>query len=203
MVSLAGPVAGFALAGLISVAGPAWWRRSVRASSWSTVSIWVNVVWGVVHLLPVLPLDGGRVMASVELLRAVFDARPDDVPGTELARGLLLIGETDEAVRLADTMRARANTAVVVGRALFRMEPYADAARVDDPSFEHYASPVTAFNGACACARAGRIDNALSWLGRAVEAGFDSLAELDASPHLAAVREQPSYELIRRQPGAA
>lgn len=135
------------------------------------------------------------------LLRAAFEARPGDVSGMQLARGLLQVGEVDERTRLAESMRAGANTAVVVGR-LFQMERYAEAAQVGERSFDHDAYPVTAFNIACAWARAGRIDNAVSWLGRAVETGFDSLAELDASPHLAAVRGQPSYDLIRRQLGA-
>jgi Zn-dependent protease len=64
VVSLAGPVAGFA-AGALAV----WLYRSVGDGSELTriaVSdmIFVTFVWGVFNLLPILPLDGGAFVAS-------------------------------------------------------------------------------------------------------------------------------------------
>ena len=66
VISLAGPAAGFAM-GLFIL-----WLRSalpVRDSLllWVAVQdlLWVNVGWGLVNLLPILPLDGGNVMRSV------------------------------------------------------------------------------------------------------------------------------------------
>jgi Zn-dependent protease len=66
VVSLAGPFAGIVLLGL-----PAWWlTRSATGLSPDARTIlsdvvWVNVAWSVVNLLPVLPLDGGRVSAAL------------------------------------------------------------------------------------------------------------------------------------------
>ncbi|MFN2608650.1 MAG: site-2 protease family protein [Acidimicrobiales bacterium] len=64
-VSLAGPLTGLVLLGL-----PAWWLQHSAgpASTWDTVLravVFVNVAWSGVNLLPVLPLDGGRVSASL------------------------------------------------------------------------------------------------------------------------------------------
>ena len=71
VVSLAGPLTALVLLGL-----PAWWLdHSIEgvSSTWALVVrevFFVNVVWSGVNLLPVLPLDGGQVTAS--LLRRVL-----------------------------------------------------------------------------------------------------------------------------------
>ena len=66
VVSLAGPLAGLVLLGLPAILLD---RSGVELSAtWDMVvriAIYVNVVWSVVNLLPVLPLDGGNVTASV------------------------------------------------------------------------------------------------------------------------------------------
>ncbi|MGZ6087672.1 MAG: site-2 protease family protein [Polyangiales bacterium] len=63
LISLAGPFAGFALGLAVFLATrhmtltdpQLWLRRTV---------LWVNVGWGIINLLPVLPLDGGNVLAA-------------------------------------------------------------------------------------------------------------------------------------------
>jgi Zn-dependent protease len=86
VVTLAGPIAGF-LAALIGVA------LSQTVNSSSTVVkaaiddlIWVNIVWGIFNLLPILPLDGGNVAADLFGMRT---ARAMSVAG---AAGLGLLG---------------------------------------------------------------------------------------------------------------
>jgi Zn-dependent protease len=67
-ISLAGPAAGFLLGGICFVAGPA--LLSTAPSELFTVAyrdlIWVNIGWGVFNLLPILPLDGGHVLVTLE-----------------------------------------------------------------------------------------------------------------------------------------
>jgi Zn-dependent protease len=64
-VSLAGPLVGIVAGGL------GWWFLSTtdlpapsveRFALWSFV--WINLGWGVLNLVPMLPLDGGNIMAS-------------------------------------------------------------------------------------------------------------------------------------------
>ncbi|MEO8436599.1 MAG: site-2 protease family protein [Pyrinomonadaceae bacterium] len=68
LISLAGPAAGFLLGILVLVAGPV-----VLGSSPSRLLavtyfdlIWVNIGWGIFNLMPMLPLDGGNVLLTLE-----------------------------------------------------------------------------------------------------------------------------------------
>ncbi|MFW5875143.1 MAG: M50 family metallopeptidase [Myxococcota bacterium] len=64
-VSLAGPMVGIAI-GLAGLA--ALWSSSLPEESLQRYAllslVWVNLGWGLLNLLPMLPLDGGNVMAS-------------------------------------------------------------------------------------------------------------------------------------------
>jgi Zn-dependent protease len=86
VVTLAGPIAGF-VAALVGVA------LSHAVTSPSTVVsiaiddlIWVNIVWGVFNLLPILPLDGGNVASDL------FGARTARFLSVAGSVGLGLIG---------------------------------------------------------------------------------------------------------------
>jgi Zn-dependent protease len=66
LISLAGPMMGFAfglfvylLARALPLGG------SLFVNALISDLLWVNIAWGVVNLLPVLPLDGGHVMQQV------------------------------------------------------------------------------------------------------------------------------------------
>ena len=96
-VTLAGPLAGFALGGFVlSVAGAFGVEDpSLRIYSDSSVAeyavsivIYVNLVWGLVNLLPILPLDGGNILRN--LLPGTPDqrARAGAVISVALAAGL-------------------------------------------------------------------------------------------------------------------
>jgi Zn-dependent protease len=67
IVSLAGPALGLVLGGLIYAVS--YFVPAVHSSQYVSVVIgdliWVNVGWGVLNLLPILPLDGGRVLIAV------------------------------------------------------------------------------------------------------------------------------------------
>jgi membrane-associated protease RseP (regulator of RpoE activity) len=65
MLSLAGPAAGLALAGLVWLA----WFAVIDASPlllrWAMVFLlWINIKWTLLNLLPIPPLDGGQVLAN-------------------------------------------------------------------------------------------------------------------------------------------
>lgn len=64
IVSLAGPFAGFGLFALCWVADAAWERTDGLVAFMLEQARWVNLVWGLVNLLPVLPLDGGHVLSE-------------------------------------------------------------------------------------------------------------------------------------------
>jgi membrane-associated protease RseP (regulator of RpoE activity) len=67
-ISLAGPAAGFGLAAIVvalarSAAGRVF-DSELGLYAYASL-IWVNVGWGVLNLLPILPLDGGNVLFQV------------------------------------------------------------------------------------------------------------------------------------------
>lgn len=67
VVALAGPAAGFALAALVWASNQAtpWADSNDLASRLYRQLMFINITWGVVNLLPVFPLDGGRVSQEV------------------------------------------------------------------------------------------------------------------------------------------
>ena len=65
VVALAGPGAGFLLAFATWVARGAFVDAGPYAADLLRDLLWVNVGWGIVNLLPVLPLDGGQAMTAV------------------------------------------------------------------------------------------------------------------------------------------
>jgi Zn-dependent protease len=73
-VTLAGPLAGFALGGFVlSVAGafgvadPSLriYTNSTMAEQAVSIVIYVNIIWGFVNLLPIMPLDGGNIVRNL------------------------------------------------------------------------------------------------------------------------------------------
>jgi membrane-associated protease RseP (regulator of RpoE activity) len=97
LISFAGPGAGFVLYGLVLL-----FRHLIERSAWfENLSLevqfrvvyfiiqmeWINLVWGLVNLLPVLPLDGGRI-AEALLIRF----RPWDGPRLAATLSVLVGG---------------------------------------------------------------------------------------------------------------
>ena len=73
LIALAGPFAGFILLGIPSIGGlvavGVWGLPSYRVFDFLPIVLkylsWINIVWGVINLLPVFPLDGGRVCSEI------------------------------------------------------------------------------------------------------------------------------------------
>jgi Zn-dependent protease len=78
IVSLAGPLSGLILLGLPALALTTTdWFPSDEAQLILFFFVWVNLVWAIINLLPVLPLDGGNVTASaIELVSGRDGERP-------------------------------------------------------------------------------------------------------------------------------
>jgi Zn-dependent protease len=63
VISLLGPATSFALGGL-SVAVYLLLPEAPLPHRFLEVMIWINLVWGLVNLLPVVPLDGGQALRA-------------------------------------------------------------------------------------------------------------------------------------------
>jgi Zn-dependent protease len=68
-ISLAGPAAGFIVGGAVLVAASALGPGRMRADGMGEFAyqslLYVNVMWGALNLLPMLPLDGGNAMTQL------------------------------------------------------------------------------------------------------------------------------------------
>ncbi len=96
-VALAGPGAGLILGGVVAASATvAGGSGSGNLRFFVVVVLWINLGWGLVNLLPVLPLDGGHVLA--ELLPGTRQQRwrraamASVVTGTTAAVVLIAIG---------------------------------------------------------------------------------------------------------------
>jgi len=77
LISAAGPAVGISIGGAVLVAGFAGVFAGASPAVLRVLNfvVWVNLGWGVLNLLPILPLDGGHILASVAGLVAGRNGR--------------------------------------------------------------------------------------------------------------------------------
>jgi len=149
--------------------------------------------------------------AILEALIAVRRDRPDDAldaaadmheDEAEAARTITLYaravrGEAEAVV--ADLTDDEAELGSLLDAAVFHSEHFEQAAALGAALFDRFGVGNDAYNTACSLSRAGRPDEALRWLERAIDAGYDDLAHLEADDDLAEARARPGYpELAER-----
>jgi len=67
IISLAGPAAGFLFGGVLLLFGQIFdFEQSPVLSVAYRDLLWVNIGWGIFNLLPMLPLDGGQILVTLE-----------------------------------------------------------------------------------------------------------------------------------------
>ncbi len=71
IVSLAGPLTGFALGTIVWLVARRFTLNSQQAWVIQQV-LWVNIGWGIINMVPVVPLDGGHVLAAALGPRRLF-----------------------------------------------------------------------------------------------------------------------------------
>lgn len=66
-ISLAGPAAGFIVGGIVWMGSQGLEGLHASLYLWVLVRdlIWVNIGWGILNLIPMLPLDGGNIMQTI------------------------------------------------------------------------------------------------------------------------------------------
>jgi len=77
LISVAGPAVGISIGGAVLVAGFAGVFAGASPAVLRVLDyvLWVNLGWGILNLLPILPLDGGHILASVAGLVAGRNGR--------------------------------------------------------------------------------------------------------------------------------
>jgi Zn-dependent protease len=119
---------------------------------------------------------------------------------TQLVGALVELGRHDELVSLCrDRLRAFARRddveplARVAGEALADAEAYEHALDVAQTAFRQLNVPYHAYDAACHLARLDRLDEAMEWLRRAIDAGLDCAAMLEAEPALEPLRARADF----------
>ena len=65
LISAAGPAVGISIGGLAFVAARVYVPETAILRQLVSYVVWVNLGWGVLNLLPVMPLDGGNIVTAV------------------------------------------------------------------------------------------------------------------------------------------
>lgn len=73
------------------------------------------------------------------------------------------------------------------------------AAAVASGAFERFRRPIDAYNAAACFARAGKPEAGLTWLEKAIEAGYNDLKHIGSDPDLESVRALDGYPDVRRR----
>jgi Zn-dependent protease len=141
-----------------------------------------------------------REVAIDATFRALIE-NPRRAPGRKLVGALAergLLGEVVERL-FADGGQegALAATTLVVG--LHRAERFEEAARIGERVYDdgRVAPAVMAYNVACSLARAGSTDQALTWLEKAVDEGFQDVQTIDGDPDIDGLRDSERYGIVR------
>jgi Zn-dependent protease len=157
-----------------------------------------------------------RAASRGNLKRAVAELMPEARVGAlperdlaELVGWLVELGRYDELVALCrDRLGAFARRADVEPLARFAAESLADAEafehalEVAQAAFRQLNIPYHAYDAACHLARLERLNEAMQWLRRSIDAGLDCGAMLQTEPALEPLRTRPDFiELVQRNEG--
>lgn len=154
--------------------------------------IWINLGWGVLNLLPVLPLDGGQIASTAAV--ALYGPKGNSIALVislvlTIALGIWSVINSQIWMALLAIILTISNIRGLgqgkkqqVSR---RPAPLSDADR--------------SYDLARSLAENGEVNEALNWLETAIHAGFDRGERLDADPNWAALRQHPRFVLLRRR----
>jgi Zn-dependent protease len=138
---------------------------------------------------------------AFELFEEAYAAQPGGPPNLVATD---LLARSGAATAVARRLVARPDGSGREGAATLQThlhygDHYRAAAEVGEAVYG--ASPPspaqTAFEVACSWARAGEVEQAIDWLGRAADEGFRAAGIVDGEPDLAAVRDDPRWPLLR------
>lgn len=150
----------------------------------------------------------GRVEDGLRALDAAFHAHPGDRAAIVTAAAYIEAAKPQHAVDLLQSARGsmvgdRAHR--IIAAALFYQDHFAQSLEVCDLAWNRFHTPAPAYNAACCAARLGQTDDALMWLTRAVDAGYDDHEQLTNDPDIDSLRAMPGFAALvsraTRRPG--
>ncbi len=160
-----------------------------------TYTVWINLGWGVLNLLPVLPLDGGHIAATAA--ETLFGRRGRTaalVLSLSFTVGLALwaIWQGQIWLTILAVILTVTNFQALGPLRKSRPTPQPESTSAT----EHDA--LRAYDVAQSMAASGQYDEALEWLETAIRSGFVHGPAIDADPTWAPVRNHPRFVALRR-----
>jgi len=135
----------------------------------------------------------------VSWLSVLWAKAPDGEVLCLLIDALLGTGEIDHALEVlqrASPGVVEPATVLSVDVKIFEAGRYEESVRLNQTWFHRHQSPTQAYNAACGLARLGRIDDAVQWLERSVNAGMTQPDEALDDEDLAPLRSHPQFAVL-------
>ena len=152
-------------------------------------------------------LELGQAEQAVPLLVEGIRGRSDDFVASRLAKAVALSGNVKPVLALLEQEAAAKEVGArpfqLVTSELFDARRFPAANDVGQLVFARFGQANDAFNVACTLGKLERLDEALSWLEKALDAGLSDPRMIDTDADLAALRTRPEFEALRAKAGLA
>jgi Zn-dependent protease len=160
----------------------------------------LRAVYGHAALLRSLTgFEKDQLPRAINLMEYSYATAPSPDLNFTLANALIIAGRFQDAGSLI-TRQQHPKYAAAAYKTLqvaaFHSGDYKLSAEAGRQAFERTKEAGIAYNIACAEARAGRADEALSWIERAVEMGYRDAKAMASDSDLETLRSRPEFEAI-------
>jgi Zn-dependent protease len=161
----------------------------------------LQAVYGHAAFLQALgDFDRNQLPRAIPIIEYLYAAFPSPDLNFTFANALIVAGRLQEALPLIARQQQpeyAAGAYKMLQIAAFHSGEFDLSAEAGRQSFERMKDPEVAYNIACAEARAGRDDEALAWIERAVEMGYHDGAAMASDPDFETLRSRPEFEALR------
>jgi Zn-dependent protease len=160
----------------------------------------LQAVYGREALLRALAgFERDQLPRAIPVLEYSYATAPSPDLNFTFANALIIAGRFQEAASLIarqEQPQYAAGANKMLQAAAFHSGEFELSSEAGRRAFERTKDSEVAYNVACAEARAGRADEALAWVGRAVEAGYRDVDALASDPDFETLRSRPEFEAI-------
>ena len=160
----------------------------------------LQAVYGHAALLRALTgFEREQFPRAIPVIEYSYAGAPSPDLNFVFANALIIAGRLQEAASLIASQQHpeyAAGLYKTLQTAAFHSGDYDLSAEAGRQAYERSKEPEVAYNVACAEARAGRVDEALAWIERAVGAGFRDIGALASDSDFDTLRSRPEFELI-------
>jgi Zn-dependent protease len=161
----------------------------------------LQAVYGHAALLQALAgFERDQLPRAIPVIEHSYATAPSPDLNFTFANALIIAGRLRDALALIARQQQpeyAAGAYKMLQIAAFQSGEYELSAEAGRQGFELTKDSEVAYNIACAEARAGRADEALAWIERAVETGYRDGAALASDPDFETLRSRPEFDALR------